>query len=281
VLVVNERDRLSFFDRDGHFVATTRVPWSPTDGIQVVQGISDDCSAALVLSPEPLPNLFSGVHRPHSMMYWADLDGAERDSIVEFRGRETAMVTHAGRTYPYLLPWGIDPVWATDGQAFYLGRAESAQVEVFSRSGRLTEVIRWEDQRRSVGRADRLLYERKRDAYLLTAPQEATFHPPIGAFTELPAAMPPYSELMIDRDGFLWVREYPASAAGQPGMHDDDGTGEPVSWLAFDPARRLVGRIQVPAGVKIRSISGNRLIGVVRNEFDEESIAIFDLEPMH
>ena len=82
--------------------------------------------------------------------------------------------------------------------------------------------------------------------------------------------VPLYMQLHGDRDGGLWLATY-VSAASLPFM-------SVPSYDVVDPDGVWLGKLEVPPGFMLLDVAGDRLLGVVKGEFDVESIAVYQLD---
>ncbi|HEX7050891.1 MAG TPA: 6-bladed beta-propeller [Longimicrobiales bacterium] len=277
-LVVDESTRLSFFDAQLHFVRAERLDRHPGDGYQSVEGIAPDCSALLVLDRELVtPPFEPGAFDQGHTLYWSGLGTGARDTVARFPGPEAVVLDFAGVSYPRALPWGRRPVWVANGEEVYLGLSDGFEIRVFGRRGGLSRIIRWAAARQPVTRADRALFAAKREQHVQKHPEEARVFPTLDAFPSVPDAKPAYSRLLVDDEGNLWVREYPASVAGQPSVYHPGPDDDPVAWWVFDPTGRLLGRIHIPAALRVRGVQDDYIIGVWWDELDVEHVQLYRL----
>jgi hypothetical protein len=140
-----------------------------------------------------------------------------------------------------------------------------------------------------VSDADRALYAEKRERWVRVYPQVAEAFPPIDDYSEVPSEKPVLLSLLVDDGGNLWVRGYPASVAGRPDLYDlsdpdaplreNPAPGEePERWRVFDPTGRLLGTVEVPADLAVRSVSRGHVLAVWRDEYDVETIRVYRLK---
>lgn len=71
----------------------------------------------------------------------------------------------------------------------------------------------------------------------------------------LPAYHPPVTELVLGRDGTVWLQR-------------EDTGGETVDWLALDPNGDLIGVVAVPARFRVLAADRQHLWGMARDELD-------------
>ena len=95
----------------------------------------------------------------------------------------------------------------------------------------------------------------------------------------LPDSFPHFSNLLVDDEGYLWVREY------LPPVVIDEG--EIPRWFVFSPEGRLLGQVPNPKGLHpsfspvgtpvTPRIGADYILGFVRDELGVESVVLYPL----
>ena len=85
---------------------------------------------------------------------------------------------------------------------------------------------------------------------------------------QIAESFPAFSRIMGDAAGCLWVREYDFPLEERPA---------PV-WTVFDPEGRVLGFLETPAGLEIREIGEDYILGRKVDELGVESIQLWRLE---
>lgn len=80
----------------------------------------------------------------------------------------------------------------------------------------------------------------------------------------VPESQPVFSDLLLDDRGHLWVERY------SPPWAEDD----PRSWWVFDPEGRLLGEVEIPAGLQVDRIRGDRVLGRWRDELEIQQVRV-------
>lgn len=88
--------------------------------------------------------------------------------------------------------------------------------------------------------------------------------------------LPAFSELVMDADGNVWVRQYEVSH-GLTTMHYRRTFDVPSKWVVFDPTGRWLGEVEMPAGFTALEFGDDYVLGMTRDEFDVEYIQVYDL----
>jgi len=282
-LVVNDGSRISVFDSAGTFVRTESVESRSEDGLIRVRGVARNCSTFLLagtISPAPAPGQ---VGRISTLMFWGSLRGGVRDTIGMLAGVQVETRNVQGRNLPVSLPWGADGASGLRGDRLYSGSTDRSEIRVFERSRGLVEVHRWPSQARPVAAEDRALYESRRDWLLQRSPGIRDVVPPLDQFPSIPSTVPEFRSILVDDEGNLWLRSYPAFIAGRPDLYDVDVPmrhspppgDEPELWIVIDPSGRWLGGIRVPADLAVRSVYRSRVIGVWKDVLDVEHVRAY------
>jgi hypothetical protein len=88
--------------------------------------------------------------------------------------------------------------------------------------------------------------------------------------------LPVFSELMVDADGNVWVRQYQVNH-GFTTLQYRRTFEVPSEWVVFDPTGRWLGEVEMPAGFTALEIGDDFVLGITRDEFDVEYIRVYDL----
>lgn len=162
--------------------------------------------------------------------------GGDAVEYGEFPGAEMwAQVSDRGFT-ARTLPYGRVTVSAVGDSLFWIGTADAWELVGYGRDGRPRRIVRVAAPARPVTPD---LVGRYVDNALESATDENQRRALRTAFAEMPGVefVPPYGQLKIDALGCLWVA-------------DGQVPGEPVRWTVLDPAGRLIGRLEMPAGTR-------------------------------
>ena len=83
---------------------------------------------------------------------------------------------------------------------------------------------------------------------------------------QIPATRPPYSQILLDRVGFLWVELGPS---GEPASS--------VDFLVFDQEGVLLGAVALPA-IQVLEIGDDYLLGLHHDELEVEYLMVYALD---
>jgi hypothetical protein len=194
----------------------------------------------------------------------ADMSGAEL--VMELQGEETVIVE---------APWGPQPIApplarrariaVQPGVArFCAGDQEEARVTCLDPEGRQV-FINWVTDPLPVAEGDPEVQEWR-------AETEEIYLQKLGRgdvtrFLDLvpvPEFRPPYSALILDTEGNLWVERGPVPGEGA------------IEFLLFDPSGLLRGPVLVPP-VRILEIGDDYVLGVARDEMEVQYVQVLSL----
>ncbi|MDT8367842.1 MAG: hypothetical protein RQ745_01450 [Longimicrobiales bacterium] len=169
-------------------------------------------------------------------------------------------------------------VWIT-GDRVYVGESLTPRVEVFDASGALRGEIGWE----SAGNdADiREVVRAVVDSALeMAAPdQRATVRRRLELAPE-PEALPLFSRVIVDEEGFIWIRPYePLEHAFPLGRRRFvGGRAAPGGrWRILTPEGVEVGSIAVPPDLDLEYVGSDAVVGIAVDEFGVESVRVHAL----
>lgn len=97
--------------------------------------------------------------------------------------------------------------------------------------------------------------------------QDEWYDAEVKAYTDplVPQLLPTFTGLLVDSEGWLWVRLYDS----EPDVHD--------KWVVFDRHGRAQGTVETPAGLDVRAIEVDRIVGVGTGELGEEFVRVHQL----
>jgi hypothetical protein len=177
-------------------------------------------------------------------------------------------------------PWfGAKASFAADQKHFYSGLGAEYAIQVYTRTGTLSHVIRRAWTPRRVTKADM-------DSYVIEWGKR--WIKSTGAQAEAERAdlrddpyattVPAFSQLIADGIGRLWVRE--AHLGDAPGAGQLNTTPlVPSVWSVFDPTGRWLGDVTMPARFLPRDIGTDYVLGTALDVDNVETVAMYRLAP--
>ncbi len=255
--------RLSLFDTDGNHGRDVPLDASLLNVVDLLPGGKIFTSGSggrhrVMTGP-------SGLVR--SRADWAVLgsDGTLHASLGIFPGSEYWPVfgedgtIAGGRPHPF----GRGTLGAVWGDLVAIGVQDSYEIKAFAADGTLVRIVRRDGDLEQPTRADQ-------DAYFARLyadfPDDVRIRG-LDAVKGMPLvdAYPAFAEIRSDRAGYLWVREYRVSGAGDGG------------WAVFDPEGRILGLVETPAGLEVFEIGEDYLLGRVTDDLGVESVQLWSL----
>ena len=157
--------------------------------------------------------------------------------------------------------WPGDSIAASDEfrarlSLFDLNGAHGRDVafdKAFAADGSLVRIVRrhWDPRTPTPAEYDEF-HARTRMARL---PEQ----PPVDSY-------PAFEEIMTDRDGYLWVREYRMFGEGA------------MVWTVFDSEGRIQGLVETPVGLDVFEIGEDYVLGLVEDELGVEYVQLWSLD---
>ena len=202
----------------------------------------------------------SGLVRSNAEWGILDADGTLLASLGEFPGSEFYAIFAAdgslegGRPHPF----GRGTVGAVWGDLVAIGVQDSYEIKAFATDGSMVRVVRRDGDLESPAQADLDDYYARRYA---DRPDDERTNA-LNAVRDMPLveAWPAFSEILSDRAGYLWVREYRTAA-----------------WTVFDPEGRAQGLVETPPDLRIFEIGEDYILGWVYDELGVEYVQLWSL----
>jgi hypothetical protein len=206
----------------------------------------------------------TGVHEVRGDVYRIGRGNRLVGSFGPFPGAE--VYVRVGGTPEYAegaRALGIEPRVAVAGEEFYFGSTVRYDISKYDENGGLSKIVR-----RSV---DPMLVEAAdRDAFIRSVVEEQD--PRLKEYFEdwyaampFPESFPAHAEMLVDSEGYLWVREYPSPR------------GDQTTWRVFDESGAMLGTVETPDGLTVREIGSDYVLGTARDDLDVEQVLLYRL----
>jgi hypothetical protein len=263
------RATVMFFDVDGRSIGQRRVH-AASRHIRDLHRFADDTWVARgFLRPgDALPPV-EGAGRRIARIVTLAVDGGEVATVGRFPDAYTnsEVVQRRGDlTFVEDRPVAFTPrvTFVAGGAELFVGTAESYEILVLNQSGKLVRMIRRTVPIRKATRGER-------EAVADRAAQRASSSEAAREAREWILAhardeVPPYSRIMLDATGLLWVAEYPI-------LYD-----APTWWAVYDPHGGLLGDVRMPHLLDVLQIGRDFVLGVRRDAYGRESLYVYDLQ---
>ena len=211
-----------------------------------------------------------------------DREGRDQMALHHFAGTgehlwELARVEGYVR---YTFPGGGSPIplspraqYAVHGDRLFLGQTLEPALQVIDTAGEVVDRIVWEPEAAlDPAQAQRLVAD---SAHLQWVGEEEAHRARIRE-APLPPRAPAYSTLLVDSEGFLWIRPW------EPLIHATDvgglaRVGPGGTWRILSPGGEDLGTVELPPELEPSWIGPDRVVGVRRDAYDVESVRVHEL----
>ena len=264
IMVFDPRNRrISLSDRSG--VISESVNLDAASGLLAVHRLptgrfltvgSPDGRAQMSLPP--------GLHRPTRPVVVFSPDGAPEDTIGVFPGLEIQIVAIEGGIGTSAAVWGRTLAVETRGPEIIIGTGESFELMVFEPSHTLTKIIRVVDADLTIQAEAWAEYKRTTLAEIDEVESRAFMQHFLDESTP-PSARAPFTRILVDDRGRLWLSPYERTDLVEG------------SWHVLDTGGRLIARVKAPERFRILDIEAEFATGVWRDELDVEHVRVYRL----
>ena len=254
---------VSLFDLDGNHGRDVTLNTSLSNVVALMPA-GKIVASSVMLEPETRgsPNLVGYITE------WAilDADGGQHASLGEFlvneywtRGPDGSIQT------PH--PFGRQTSSAAWGELVAIGVQDSYEIKAFAADGSPVRIVRRGDDREDPTQEDLDAFFDRLGGNL----PEAARARRRSMLKDMPLvdSYPAFEEILSDRLGYLWVREYR--------MFGMFGEGAAV-WTVFDPEGRVQGLVETPAGLEVFEIGEDYVLGSAEDELGVEYVRVWGLD---
>jgi hypothetical protein len=263
--------RLSIFTAGGALARTATV--TEADGLAAgIRGTFSDGSFVLEPSAslQGFLRITPGELRDSVSYVRVSPEGALADTLAVQADREIVASRQGGVLLQQTVLFGRDSYFAAGQDRAYAGQSDAFRIDVVDRRGTLMMSIRRRTPLRRVSRSDvdraraaALADIRERDAQItrMTGAQWP------GGDDDLPRrpTIPAFDQLVVDAQGYLWVRDFVVDRAA------------PSRWSVFDVEGRWLGTLDLPPGLSVSQIGTDWILGRVKDELDVEYVRLYRL----
>jgi hypothetical protein len=255
--------RISLFDPAGQFVRSFTLDFPA--GAPVPLGRLADgawlCNRMFTFRPA---GEGTQVVRDTTALLVFDSSGAFRDSIGRFAGPEWYVRSQGNAASASSLPFGTNTEVAVGGDGFYAGQTGRYEIVRYSAAGAPELIVRraWTPQPVTSEDVSRLKAER-------LARADAGFRPNLERLFQdipFPSTFPAFADLQVDPLGDVWVLE-----SSRPGDTRH-------RWTVFAPFGSVLGVVETPAGLAVRQIGRDYVLGTWHDDLDVEHVRLYDLQ---
>ncbi len=204
--------------------------------------------------------------RAHSGALRISADYAQVDTLMFFGDAEQVTVSAPWGDWRIAPPRAKTTVMAVQGSEsrICIGDQKAAEISCFGPDASRTS-IRWHPQEVMLTDADVTKWRDTTVAMLAGKLSESVVLSVLDQVT-VPAVRPPFSAILLDAAGYLWVEQGPSS----------NGDSESTDYLVFDPAGAVRGTVVLPH-VQVLDIGGDYMIGVHEDDLEVEYVHVFEI----
>lgn len=254
--------RASVFAPDGTFTRSFSVPVSLEGTATRPAGVLSDGS--LVLVRLSIPTDRTPLHRIPNAIDVVPSRGGAPISLGVFGGAEQLRFRlRDGYGGVWGVPFGPAVSYAAARDRIVVATTEAFSLRVYDSGGRALRVIRQQGAPRALHPRE---FDRVRASTLANRPPDQRMMLE-QVFEQLPRhpTLPFFDELLIDRVGNAWVRDY---ALESDVSH---------TWQVFDRDGRLIAAIQTPSSLRILDVGADYMLATTTDELGVERVRKYEL----
>lgn len=200
----------------------------------------------------------------HFNSYDPALEG--RSPMIELPGMLTANAGQGGQMFrgaPFT-PW---PLYDEFGSCLYATSGDHFDLRIVSVEGRPVRIVRNEGERRSVsdedlsGWTDHMIAEQG-----ITNEGQREAARRVAQMLPHPEELPVYNDLIVDRDGYIWLQLYAPPSGISP------------RWVVLDPSGELLGSVRMPEAIGAFEIGPDWILAEGSDELGREFVRLYRLD---
>jgi hypothetical protein len=268
-LLVNDsgNDRLNIFDRSGNYLRGVRLAAAPNGPRVFFVDVFAD-GTWLTSAPDGGGRLDASVVGPLAPMQFSyhryAPSGEHMRRLFGATDRPRYVNEYGGsRHFPYI-PLTPEPLFAVRDTSVFFYRGPAAEIEQWSADGRQDGILRWESaEPRTVASVwDRYVAESLERMGEQQRAQYAHFY---RQTLPLPTLVPAIEAMLVDADGYLWVRRYrlPWETVRR--------------WDVLAPEGTWVSTVETPDRLTVTQIGHDFVLGTHRDSLDVERVNLYSL----
>ena len=202
--------------------------------------------------------------RPVEPLYVIDAEGELTDSLFAYPGAEMYAFhsTNLVFTGPPLFARSLE--YEVNGNRIYVASNEQYEIRLHSLDGILESILRKQHVPLEVTNTD-VAVLREEQLGGDTPEQMRALLTVVFNSSPVPAAMPAYDAILVDRVENLWVEEY-------------NRPGDSVQrWTVFNDAGEMLGTLSLPERFAISEVGDDYVLGVWEDELEIEHVRMYEL----
>ena len=261
--------RLSVFTPAGTFVRSYLLASPGVERGAIPRAVLADGTILVSGTPFIRPGHPSGVARDTAPLLLYGMTGAVVDSFGRFPGSEALIEGTENSVTVMDCPFGKDLAIAVPRtyDAIYLGSEDAPEVTVWTPTGHLTRILRWQAPPVAVTDKDRTAYLESMTQG--ARPGQEEFQRRLQRMVQqaaLPLQKPAYAGLVPGSNGTIWIQTYtaPDLIAATP-------------FQVFDSTGQWLGTLTLPARFTARQIGEDFILGTWQDRDDVDHVRLYRL----
>ncbi|MCY4171902.1 MAG: hypothetical protein OXE59_11595 [Bacteroidetes bacterium] len=166
--------------------------------------------------------------------------------MAELPATERLVKTQGSSITVMLRPFGRSPFFVFKNGVLYAGWNDTINISIISDMGEQIQNIKAEHEVQSV--------TRKELESIVASNYMEENHKVILQSELIPETKPAYDAMVVDDHGHIWIRQYP------------DTDAEFAQWMIIDSDNKLVGEMELPSNLLLKTIQGGRAYASVESE---------------
>jgi hypothetical protein len=254
-------DRISVRDISGTLARTFRLEWF--SGGLMPETILRDGTVATITGRRMTELPGTGLILDSALISRYDVTGALIDSLGRLPHNQRVTFSNGNMNTTLGLPFSVNGRLAPSRDGYCYAFGTRFEIRCFSYAGSATLLIQNAVAPRPIGPSDiEWFWE---NALADANPVAAAATRKNREQMIFPDTFPAFADLLADDQGRAWAQLYPL-----PDATDRE-------WQVFEDGR-WIARLTVPPGFQLMAVSGDRLIGVWRDELGVESVRLYHVE---
>jgi hypothetical protein len=238
--------RLTFLTGDGTVIRDESTRTGDETGTDDPIAYAPDGSAILRARPARA-DVPRGLVRDTFALRRRSIGSGAYAELGSFPGTEAVYMDAGGGGFSVIArAFGTCACVAPLADGFVAGTGEAPEVVRYDAHGRPERRIRWSGTRRPVTPSDVSAYRARE----LASTHDRTWMEQLLGEMDYPQEMPVYADVVADAEENLWVRRY------------DPDPETMTEWWVFTPEGRLLGTVETPAGLRVREIGADHVLGI-------------------
>jgi len=186
---------------------------------------------------------------------------------MKFTGTESYVETDGSSLSVMDFRFAREAVLTTADDGFYFSSTDESDIGFYSLDGDLQRLARLARPHRPLTAAavERVKEERLEGMEGMREGLRQTTQAMLDNLP-FPESMPSFSEILVDVEGNLWVKDYQAWRT------------DPPRWFVFDPTGRLLGELSMPVGFQVHQVGSDYVLGHRTDDLGVEYVELHRLE---